>query len=448
MATFTPIRGSQAEINDTPIVDGQFFIETDQTINNLYIDNNNTRITLGLFDWTMLVKPFSIIGNRLIVENDTLNADNQNWNIISNKPFENIGSGLSVSNNVLNFNSVTWSIINNKPFITINNNTFNITTIDNKNVLNANSQIWANLINKPFETIDSNTFNITTFDDIEVLNANDQIWANLIDKPFETLGVGLAVAENGTLYATGGGLYKKDWYNDVLNKPFETLGNTLSIEVVDNKKQLIIGNITWSNIGIKPFETVGNGLQVVNNELILDTVTWNNIINKPYDDIGAGLNVDSNYVLNLNTQTWNNINNKPFTTIGNGLSVDINDVLFNNLQSVILENVGTPSDTNVSLQELIVNNNTNNPIEIQGSKYMEYTQTLNLDTPTMFIFTNNDNITSNSSIDVMTLLNNSNNTKTTTYRIIPNNVSVNNGQCVVTYPASEIGTVTCRIYIL
>ena len=48
----------------------------------------------------------------------------------------------------------------------------------------------------------------------------------------------------------------------------------------------------------------------------------------------------------------------------------------------------------------------------------------------------------------MTLLNNADNTKTLTCNIIPSNVSVVNGQCVVTYPASDLGSITCRIYIL
>ena len=78
MATFTPIRGSRAEINDTPIVNGQFFIETDQTINNLYNDNGNNRITLGHFDWTVLANPFYIVdttNGRLTIENNILSAN-------------------------------------------------------------------------------------------------------------------------------------------------------------------------------------------------------------------------------------------------------------------------------------------------------------------------------------------------------------------------------------
>ena len=48
MATFVPIRGTQAQINATPIVDGQMLIETDQgNFNKIYLDVNTTRYQVG-----------------------------------------------------------------------------------------------------------------------------------------------------------------------------------------------------------------------------------------------------------------------------------------------------------------------------------------------------------------------------------------------------------------
>lgn len=50
MSSFAPIRGTRAVINSTPIVDGQFLIETDQTNttgNKIYLDNGSTRIHVG-----------------------------------------------------------------------------------------------------------------------------------------------------------------------------------------------------------------------------------------------------------------------------------------------------------------------------------------------------------------------------------------------------------------
>lgn len=48
MASFAPIRGTKAQINNTPIVDGQFLIETDQDdLNKIYLDNGSVRIYVG-----------------------------------------------------------------------------------------------------------------------------------------------------------------------------------------------------------------------------------------------------------------------------------------------------------------------------------------------------------------------------------------------------------------
>lgn len=48
MASFAPIRGTRTQIRNTPIVDGQFLVETDQGVDNMiYIDEGSTRTMVG-----------------------------------------------------------------------------------------------------------------------------------------------------------------------------------------------------------------------------------------------------------------------------------------------------------------------------------------------------------------------------------------------------------------
>ena len=48
MASFSPRSGTKDEINATPIVDGQFLLETDQgNDGKIYYDNGNVRIPIG-----------------------------------------------------------------------------------------------------------------------------------------------------------------------------------------------------------------------------------------------------------------------------------------------------------------------------------------------------------------------------------------------------------------
>jgi hypothetical protein len=48
MASFAPIRGTRAQIATTPIVDGQFLVETNQGVNNrIYLDTGSTRSVVG-----------------------------------------------------------------------------------------------------------------------------------------------------------------------------------------------------------------------------------------------------------------------------------------------------------------------------------------------------------------------------------------------------------------
>lgn len=48
MASFAPIRGTRTQIGTTPIVDGQFLVETNQGANNrIYLDTGTTRTIVG-----------------------------------------------------------------------------------------------------------------------------------------------------------------------------------------------------------------------------------------------------------------------------------------------------------------------------------------------------------------------------------------------------------------
>lgn len=48
MASFAPIRGTATDVGNTPIVDGQFLVETDQGANNrIFLDNGSSRIIVG-----------------------------------------------------------------------------------------------------------------------------------------------------------------------------------------------------------------------------------------------------------------------------------------------------------------------------------------------------------------------------------------------------------------
>lgn len=48
MASFAPIKGTHTQIQNTPIVDGQFLCEVDQgNDGKIYIDSGNTRVPIG-----------------------------------------------------------------------------------------------------------------------------------------------------------------------------------------------------------------------------------------------------------------------------------------------------------------------------------------------------------------------------------------------------------------
>lgn len=402
MASFTPIVGTQNEINNTSIVDGQFLLVSDQTkipyVGRL--DLQQRRIGTGLYHWLS----------------------------IKNKPFEYTGNGLTVVNGVLSSTSVDWSNLTEKIFNTIGNGL----SVNSNGQLSLGTLLWSDIITKPFETL-GRGLSVTN----NILNMENQSWSDTTNKPFLEFGTGIIVDNNGVLKATGAIVGGLNWSN-INNKPFNTIGNGLVVESGVLKANSSLSTVSWGNLIGKPFATVGNGLLVNgSNELVLDTTityTWNMLTNKPFSTIGSGLDVvNDELVLDIGLD-WSEITSKPFNSIGNGLTVDsLTDTISHDIQSVALDITGTASDTTTAYQRLLVNN-----VEvgkIYGEEYMELTQDLNVNST--YIFTN-ANITANSYIEVYT----------SKWGLNYLSVSVNSGTCVVTFAqGTDSENVTCRIYI-
>lgn len=130
---------------------------------------------------------------------------------------------------------------------------------------------------------------------------------------------------------------------------------------------------------------------------------------------------------------WSALTNKPFSTIGNGLTVT-SDTLSADVTSVSVDHNGTASASATSKQRVEVNGSY---YDVDGSKYMEYSQTLSTSADTVYTFSNADILTT-SAIDVYTDI----------WGVNPSDVSVSSGVCSVTFPKQDTAqTMTCRIYI-
>lgn len=212
--------------------------------------------------------------------------------------------------------------------------------------------------------------------------------------------------------------------------------NHLYIDVDDER--IPIGIYTWNQLSNRPFDIIGNGLTVTNDVLSANDQEWTQIRNKPFNTIGTGLSVVEG-VLNANviSPRWSEIDEKPFLLIGTGLTVSDN-ILNANIRNVALSIEGTGSSTIPKYQQISVNTNgTTVNTEINGTKYMEYSQTLSTTNDTTYTFTN-ASITTDSAIDVFTSV----------WGIDPINVSISSGSCTVTFEAVDTAiTMMCRIYI-
>lgn len=130
---------------------------------------------------------------------------------------------------------------------------------------------------------------------------------------------------------------------------------------------------------------------------------------------------------------WSALTGKPFSTVGNGLTVS-NDALTANVKTVEINYTGTASATGVRYQRIGVNGVYT---AIDGTKYMEYSQTLSTSADTVYTFTNAA-IKADSAVDVWTDIRG----------ITTSNEVTTNGQSVITFPKqSTAQTMTCRIYI-
>lgn len=130
---------------------------------------------------------------------------------------------------------------------------------------------------------------------------------------------------------------------------------------------------------------------------------------------------------------WSALTNKPFSTIGNGLTVT-SDTLSADVKSVSVDHNGTASASATSKQRVEVNGTY---YDVDGSKYMEYSQTLSTSADTVYTFSNADILTT-SAIDVYTDI----------WGVNPSDVSASSGVCMVTFPKQTTAqTMTCRIYI-
>ena len=130
---------------------------------------------------------------------------------------------------------------------------------------------------------------------------------------------------------------------------------------------------------------------------------------------------------------WSALTNKPFSTIGNGLTVT-SDTLSADVKSVSVDHNGTASQTTTRVQRIGVNGVFT---EIDGTKYMEYSQTLSTSQDTVYTFTNADIIT-NSTIDAYCNVDG----------VFHTELTISNGSCSVTYPQQETAQLmTCKIYI-
>lgn len=170
MSCFAIMRGLRDEIDNTPIVDGQFFIETDiisssDDYNKIHIDDGDVRRELGINSWFGLSKPFESIDNTtLSVTSNALTINNQEWDWLVNKPFETIGSTLFVENGVLKF-GYQWNAITDRPFYTVGYG-LNV---------DSNGNLNADVVSVNVSQIGTASSTNTSYQSLTVNNVNNEI---------------------------------------------------------------------------------------------------------------------------------------------------------------------------------------------------------------------------------------------------------------------------------
>lgn len=130
---------------------------------------------------------------------------------------------------------------------------------------------------------------------------------------------------------------------------------------------------------------------------------------------------------------WSALTGKPFSTVGNGLTVS-SDALTANVKTVEVNYTGTASASGVRHQRIGINGVYT---AIEGTKYMEQTQTVSTTTDTTYTFTNS-NITASSKVFPWA----------SEWGIIPSSVTVSSGTCTVVIPKqASAHSITVGIYI-
>lgn len=163
----------------------------------------------------------------------------------------------------------------------------------------------------------------------------------------------------------------------------------------------------------------------------VDTATISDLVNvAPYIQHGAAP-TSGVYSVDDATETATAANDLiPFYDAS---ADETKNIAMSNLLAV--GNQGTASATGVAYQYVKAGGTT---YEIKGTKYMQQSKTVSTSADTTYTFSNSA-ITTSSSIRVMA----------DRFGIAPSNVTVSNGQCVVTIPAQSTAfTLAIKIYIM
>ena len=370
MTKILPIRGSNTEINNTPIIDGQLLFEINSSNgqNHIYMD----------------------------VEKES--------EFITDSPYYINNTGICMT---LNVSSIL-------PYIDINK-------------IN-NGEAYMALINHSFQ-----------YDTPMFISTNpDAVIFRFI--PTQTSGEG-----------TGGDIYSYSTtceYNGVTwyISHAANIQHSSVLSCIPNNIRLNFAGSDWSEIGYyflqSIYENANSQNSMIPARIPIGLNDWSQIVDKPFSSIGVGLNV-INGVLSLSSPlnvTWDDINNKLFDDIGSGLSVSQNELSADVRHIMFAWRAGTASANYAKYQQITITNKDGYYTQqINDTKYMEYSQTLNTNSNTVYTFTSSDDITLNGAIDVFTSI----------YGFKPISIVAANGVCTVTFPPYDTAntSMTCRIYI-
>lgn len=116
MASFAPVVGTKTEIQNTPIVNGQFLMETDQgNSNKCYVDHDNTRSAVGGSDISEVTAPTTGTASQTTFARQTLTVNNSIHTEINGTKYMEYSQALSTSVNTdytfLNVAITTNSVI-------------------------------------------------------------------------------------------------------------------------------------------------------------------------------------------------------------------------------------------------------------------------------------------------------------------------------------------------